>query len=86
MSAIEEILRLLSAINEKIENVAREADGAESATDDALAQAVALGATATVGGLSQVKDEIQQLLNQLVAAGDAAKHAASTARAVAEST
>jgi hypothetical protein len=86
MSAIEEILRLLDAINAKIENIAREAGGAESATDDAIAQAVALGVTATAEGLSQVKEEIQQLLNQLVAAGDTAKHAATAARAMAEST
>jgi len=86
MSAIEEILRLLHAINQKIETVVREAGAAESATDDALAQAVALGANATVEGMSQVKEEIQQLLNQLVAAGDAAKQAATTARVAAEST
>jgi hypothetical protein len=36
--------------------------------------------------LSQVKDEIHQLLSQLVAAGDSAKQAMTTARAVAAST
>jgi hypothetical protein len=86
MSAIEEIIQMLDVINEKIEEVAMNTGAAESATDNVLAQAATLGINATLESLSQVKDEIHQLLSQLVAAGDSAKQAMTTARAVADST
>jgi uncharacterized protein YukE len=83
MSAIEEIIQALEEINEKIEGAVTGVAGAESRTDGALDQAVALGATATAEGLAQVKDEIHQLLAQLMAAGEGAKQVTVTARAVA---
>jgi len=86
MSAIEEIIQSLDAINEKIEGVFRDAGRADSATDDALAQAATLGASATIEGLSRVKEAIRQLLGQLIVAGDDAKQVMVTARVVAGST
>ncbi|MEU4562964.1 hypothetical protein AB0F72_31675, partial [Actinoplanes sp. NPDC023936] len=62
------------------------ANTAATTTDEAVDQAVALGATATVAGLTTVKESIEKLSQQVHGTIDIANDTISQARAVAEGT
>jgi hypothetical protein len=59
---------------------------ARSEADDAVAQAVALGATNVVAGLTAVKDAIDRLTQQIGATVSVANDAIGHAKAVADGT
>jgi len=86
MSAIEEIIQGIGAAVVKIDEGTATISAVEQQTDQALDQAVALGANAAVEGFTRLKSEVEHLLAQLATAGEAAKEVLATARAVADST
>lgn len=86
MSALEDIATAIDAIGDKIEEILNATQAVDQEVDEASSTASALGANATVEGLAQLSGEIQALAQELGGAGESAKQALSTARAVAEST
>ncbi|MET8153299.1 hypothetical protein ACIBSW_19315 [Actinoplanes sp. NPDC049668] len=86
MSAIDEVITALQAVADELNDATNAASHAATKADDALTQAVALGATATVAGLSAVKESIDKLHQQVQGTIDIANDTATQARAVADGT
>jgi hypothetical protein len=86
MSAIDEVIAALQSVIDELDDAANAAGNARSETDDAVAQAVALGATNAVAGLTAVKDSIDKLTQQIGATAEVANDAIGHARAVADGT
>jgi hypothetical protein len=86
MSAIDGIIQGLSIAVDRVDEGTSTVSAVEQETDQALEQAVALGMNAAIEGFSRLKQEVEQLVKQLGAAGEAAKEVLATARAVADST
>jgi len=86
MSAIEEIVQEIMGAIDKIDDAASIVSRVEQETDQALEQAVALGYNAGVEAFTQLKEETEELLSQIIGAGEASKQVLATARAVADST
>lgn len=86
MSAIDEVIAALQAVIDELNDTTNAANGAASKTDEAIAQAVALGATGAVAGLTMVKDSIDKLTQQVHATIDIANDTINQARAVADGT
>jgi hypothetical protein len=85
MSAIDDVITALSEVGEKLGDAQTSAGAAASETDEALAQAVGLGAQAAIEGLSAVKEQVEKLVELLSAAREGADEALTTARSVADS-
>lgn len=86
MSAIDEVIAALQAVIDELDDTTNAANGAATKTDEAVTQAVALGATGAVAGLTMVKDSIDKLTQQVHATIDIANDTISQARAVADGT
>jgi ABC-type transporter Mla subunit MlaD len=86
MSAIEEVIAALQSVIDELHDAGSATGTARSETDDATAQAVALGATNVVAGLASVKDAIDKLTQQIGAAVDTTNEAIGRAKAVAAGT
>jgi len=86
MSAIDEVIAALQAVIDELNDTTNAASGAATKTDEAVTQAVALGATGAVAGLTAVKDSIDKLTQQVHATIDIANDTISQARAVADGT
>jgi uncharacterized phage infection (PIP) family protein YhgE len=86
MSAIDEVIGALQGVVDELNDAVGAATSAAAKTDEAVNQAVALGATATVAGLSTVKDSIEKLTQQVQGTIDIANDSISQTRAVAENT
>ena len=86
MSAIDEVIAALQAVIDELNDTTNAANGAATKTDEAVTQAVALGATGAVAGLSMVKDSIDKLTQQVHATIDIANDTINQARAVADGT
>jgi hypothetical protein len=86
VSTQDDIAAAIDAAESKIEEALGDAQGIEGDINDATSTASTLGASATLAGLAGLSDEIQTLIQQLAAARDTAKDAATTARAVADDT
>ena len=85
MSAIDDIIEEVMGAIDKIDDAASILSRVEQETDQALEQAVALGDTAGVEAFTQLKEEVEQILSQVMGAGEASKQVLATARAVADS-
>jgi phage shock protein A len=86
VSAIDDILKGLGGVAEKIKEAAAEAKGVDSETEDALNQAEGLGAKAAVEAFTALKSEVEELLTKLAAAVESVDEALETAQSVADST
>jgi uncharacterized protein YoxC len=86
MSAIDEVIAALQGVIDELNDTSNAANAAASKTDEAVNQAVALGATATVAGLTTVKESIEKLSQQVHGTIDIANDTISQVRAVAENT
>jgi hypothetical protein len=86
MSAIDEVIAALQAVIDELNDTSNAASGANSKADEAVTQAVALGATGAVAGLTAVKDNIDKLSQQVHATIDIANDTIDQARAVADGT
>jgi hypothetical protein len=86
MSAIDEVIAALQAVIDELNDTTNAANGAATKTDEAVTQAVALGATGAVAGLTAVKDSIDKLAQQVHATIDIANDTMGQARAVADGT
>jgi hypothetical protein len=86
MSAIDEVIAALQAVIDELDDTTNAANGAATKTDEAVTQAVALGATGAVAGLTMVKDSIDKLTQQVHATIDIANDTINQARAVADGT
>lgn len=86
MSAIDEVIAALQGVIDELNDTTNAANAAAAKTDQAVNQAVALGATATVAGLSVVKDSIDKLTQQVHGTIDIANDTINQARAVAANT
>jgi hypothetical protein len=86
MSAIDDVITVLTEVDEKLGEAETAAGTAETETDEALGQAVGLGANAAIEGLNAVKEQVEKLLGLLRGAREGADEALNTARAVADST
>jgi Flp pilus assembly pilin Flp len=86
MSAIDEVVATLQTVIDELNDANTAAGTARSEADDAVAQAVALGATHVVAGLSAVKDSINKLTQQIGATVDIAHDAVGHAKALADGT
>jgi hypothetical protein len=86
MSAIDGIIHGLNVAVDRVDEGTSTLSAVEQETDQALEQAVALGMNAAIEGFGRLKQEVEQLVTQLGAAGEAAKGVLATARAVADST
>lgn len=86
MSAIDEVIASLQGVIDELNDTSNAASAAASKTDEAVNQAVALGATATVAGLSAVKESIEKLSQQVQGTIDIANDTINQARAVADGT
>lgn len=86
MSAIDEVIASLQGVIDELNDTSNAANAAAAKTDEAVNQAVALGATATVAGLTTVKESIEKLSQQVYGTIDIANDTISQARAVAEGT
>ena len=76
----------MSEAGEKLGEAETAAGVAETETDEALGQAVGLGANAAIEGLNAVKEQVEKLIDLLRAAREGADEALVTAKAVADST
>jgi hypothetical protein len=86
MSAIDEVIAALQAVIDELNDTTNAAGAASAKADEAVTQAVALGTTATVAGLTAVKDSIDKLTQQVYATIDIANDTINQARAVADGT
>ncbi|GIF09161.1 hypothetical protein [Actinoplanes siamensis] len=86
MSAIEEVIAALQAVVDELNDTSNAAASATAKADDAMSQAVVLGATATVAGLSAVKESIEKLSQQVQGTLDIANDMITQAHAVADGT
>ena len=86
MTALDDIAAAIDAIREKIEEAGNATQAVDQEVDDASATQASLGGTAMIEGLAQLSGEIEALAQQLGSAGEAAKQALDTARALAEGT
>jgi len=86
MSAIDEVIIALQAVADELNDATNAATNATAKADDAVTQAVALGATAAVAGLSAVKESIEKLNQQVQGTIDIANDTITQARAVADGT
>ena len=86
MSALDDIAEAIDAIREKIEETVNATQSVNQQVDDVSATQAAVGGTTMIEGLAQLSDEIQALAQQLGGAGEAARQAMDTARALAEGT
>jgi hypothetical protein len=86
MSAIDEVITALQSVIDELNDASNATGTARAEADDAVAQAVALGATHVVAGLTAVKDSIDKLTQQVAATVDLANDAISHAKAVADGT
>jgi hypothetical protein len=86
VSALDEIAAAIEAVSQTVGEVTNTTASIDEAIDDATSAATSLGANATVEGLAGLSGEIQNLAQQLGAAGETAKEALATARAIAEGT
>jgi hypothetical protein len=86
VSALDDIAAAIDAIGGKIEESVNATQAVDQEVDEAGSTAASLGVDATVQGLAQLSGELQSLAQQLGGAGEAAKQALETARAVAEGT
>jgi len=86
MSAIDEVVAALQAVVDELNDASNAAGAARHEADDAVAQAVALGANNVVVGLTAVKDSIDKLAQQVGATVVVANDAIGHAKAVADGT
>lgn len=86
MSAIDEVIAALQAVIDELTDTTNAAGAASTKAEEAVAQAVALGTTASVAGLTAVKDSIDKLTQQVYATIDIANDTINQARAVADNT
>lgn len=86
MSAIDEVIGALQSVIDELNDAGSAANMARTEADEAVAQAVALGATGAVTGLTTVKDSIEKLSQQVAATVDLANDAIGHAKAVADGT
>ena len=86
MSAIDEVIAALQAVVDELDDATNAANGAATKTDEAVTQAVALGTTGAVAGLTMVKDSIDKLTQQVQATIDITNDTINQARAVADGT
>lgn len=70
---------------EKLEEASSGAQAAESEAGNGLDQAVGLGSSAAIEGMTAVKEQIEALLPLITAAREGADEALATAKAVADS-
>ena len=86
MSALDDIAAAIDAIREKIEEAGNATQAVDQEVDEASATQSSLGGTAMIEGLAQLSGEIEALAQQLSGAGETAKQAVETARALADGT
>jgi len=86
MSAIDEVIAALQGVIDELNDASSAANAASAKTDEAVNQAVALGTTGTVAGLSGVKESIEKLAQQVHGTIDAAHDIINQAQAVADGT
>ncbi|MFC7548008.1 hypothetical protein [Plantactinospora sp. GCM10030261] len=86
MSAIDEVIAALQSVIDELNDANNAVGTARTEADEAVTQAVALGATHAIAGLSAVKDSIDRLSQQVAATVDVANDAISNAKAVADGT
>jgi hypothetical protein len=86
MSAIDEVIAALQSVIDELNDAGNATGTARTEADEAVAQAVALGATGAVAGLTAVKDSIEKLSQQVAATVDVANDAIGHAKAVADGT
>ena len=86
MSAIDDLVNTLQGVIDELNDGQNGAGNAKSEADDAMSQAVALGANHMIGGLETVKSTIDQLTQQIRTAIDTAEEAINQAKAAAEGT
>jgi hypothetical protein len=86
MSAIDDVITALQSVIDELNDATNAASTAKTDADEAVAQAVALGATATIAGLNAVKDSIDKLTQHVAASIDVANDAIGHAKAVADGT
>lgn len=84
MSAIEDIIAVIQTAIDEVDSAMTAAVNAATQADDAVNQAMALGANETVGRLQLVKDEIEAFQQQLQGAHGAGEGAQNAARAAAD--
>lgn len=86
MSAIDQVIAALQSVIDELNDAGNATGTARTEADEALATAVALGATPVVAGLTAVKDAIDKLSQQVAATVDVANDAIGHAQAVANGT
>lgn len=86
MSAFNDVIAALQSVVEKLDEASGATNSAGTEANQALAQAVALGAAGAVAGATVVKDGIENLAQQIAATVDAANQTLTTARGVADGT
>jgi hypothetical protein len=86
MSAIDEVIAALQSVIDELDDATNATGTARTETDEAVAQAVALGAPNVVAGLHAVKEAIDKLGQHVAATIDVANDAIGHAKAVADGT
>jgi hypothetical protein len=86
MSAINEVITALQSVVDKLDDASGATNTASTEANEAVGQAVALGAAGAVAGLTIVKDSVEGLAQQIAATLDHANQALTTARGVADGT
>jgi hypothetical protein len=84
MSAIDEVITALQAVIDELNDTTNAAGAASTKAEEAVSQAVALGTSGAVTGLTAVKESIDKLTQQVYATIDIANDTIGQARAVAD--
>lgn len=82
MSAIDDVADAISAVTDRLREGMAATEAARARNGDALDQAAALGATATIEGLSAVAASLESLAEQVAAAASAAQEVEALARSL----
>lgn len=86
MSAIDDIISGIDGVIEQVTEATAATSAVLQEAEQALGAAEALGANATVEGLSLVKEQLETLIGQIGAVTTSAEEVQITAKSVAEST
>lgn len=86
MSLLDDVIVAIEGVKERVSEASTAASGVLQQTEQALATAEALGANAAVQGLTMVRQQVEELVNEITGLVASTEAVQDTAKSVADST